>query len=277
MRIVTAAVIVFSIAVVVFFFRSTLFSKVTSTSSVVKQPDTTSDVSVLFLHHSTGRIIWEAGVKECIENRKDSGTTHIFITEQAFPKSKPYGWDNYPYDYWNIWVNNAGNSPYKGEPTLEMITPHYDMVIWKHCFPVGLTKEDIGQPDVTSSEKRIENYKRQYDALKKKMHEFPETRFLIWTPTVLVKSKMSKAQAERLADFVDWIINTWNEKGDNIYLWDFYSLETGNEKYMKNEYAKTESDSHPNEFFAKMASGLLCNRIIDVLHNDGKNTTLTGR
>ncbi len=40
------------------------------------------------------------------------------LEEVAFPKSKPYGWNNYPYDYYNIWVNNAGPKPFMKEPTL---------------------------------------------------------------------------------------------------------------------------------------------------------------
>ena len=37
----------------------------------------------------------------------------------AFPKASPYGWHNYPYDYYDIWVKHAGNEPYMEEPSME--------------------------------------------------------------------------------------------------------------------------------------------------------------
>ena len=49
-----------------------------------------------------------------------------FIEEKIFPKAEPYGWNNYPYDYYNIWVKNAGEQPFMEEPTLEILTKEYD-------------------------------------------------------------------------------------------------------------------------------------------------------
>ncbi len=255
-------------------FNTGLFSR----EEVMKERELNNESSynILFLHHSTGRMVWEGGVREWFENYNKENSTDYGIVEQSFPKSKPYGWNNYPFDYWNIWVKHSGEKPYKREPTLEMLTKEYDMIIWKHCFPVGMTSENTGSPDIESDIKRTENYMVQYEALKKKMHEFSETNFLVWTPSVLVKSKMDDRQAERLRDFRNWMVDEWDEKGDNIFIWDFYSIETQGGLYLKPEYARGETDSHPNQEFSKMAAPLFCSRIVDVIEGQGDEGVLTG-
>jgi hypothetical protein len=147
--------------------------------------------------------------------------TDYTITEFSFPKQVPYGWNNYPYDYYNIWVKNAGDKSYQEEPTLEILTVEYNVIIFKHCFPVSRISEDTGTPNIQSDEKRIENYKLQYNALKRKMHEFPNNKFIVWTPAACTKNNMTETEAKRTKQFYEWIINEWDEKGDNIFVWDF--------------------------------------------------------
>ena len=107
-----------------------------------------------------------------------------------------------------------------------MITKDYNVIIFKHCFPVSRISEDTGNPDINSDDKRIENYKLQYDALKKKMHEFPNNKFIVWTPAVCTKNQMTEDEAKELNNFYKWMIDEWDEKGDNIFIWDFYKYET---------------------------------------------------
>lgn len=95
------------------------------------------------------------------------GTWHQHrITKQAFPRDAPYGWGNYPYDYWNIWVNHAGPEPFTEEPTLEMLMQQYEVIVFKHCFPVSDIGENSGPAEITSSDKTLANYRLQYAALK---------------------------------------------------------------------------------------------------------------
>lgn len=239
--------------------------------------DPTGDVKIIFLHHSTGQCIWNGGVPSWFTQYNSDNSTDYYINEQAFPKSSPYGWNNYPYDYWNIWVNNAGSSEYQEEPTLEILTSQYDVIIWKHCFPVSSINADTGSPDITSSTKSIENYKLQYNALKSKMHEFPSTKFIVWTGAVQVESQINSNEATRMQSFVDWIKNTWDEKEDNIYIWDFYALETEGGLYLKSEFASSSSDSHPNSTFSNTVAPYFCTRITNVIKGIGDSTSLTGK
>ncbi|MDF1550702.1 MAG: hypothetical protein P1P88_22965, partial [Bacteroidales bacterium] len=166
----------------------------------------TEDISIenkaIFLHHSTGKnilrgetskylykIFKNGDVQKWLKKYNKENNTSYIVDDQLFPKKEPYGWRNYPYDYYNIWVKNAGVNPYKEEPTLEILTKEYGVIIWKHCYPVSGILEDTGNPDINSEEKRLENYKLQYNALKGKMHKFPDTKFLVWTGATFVKAK----------------------------------------------------------------------------------------
>lgn len=247
---------------------------------------------IIFLHHSTGNNIWKGkpqgfdkitnifnkvyAVPEWFNNYNSQNGTNYFIKEQTFPKGEPYPWENYPYDYYNIWVKNAGNEPYMEEPTLEILTSQYDLIIFKHCFPVGLIEEDIGNPDIESKEKRIENYKLQYAALKEKLLQFPDKIFLVWTGAANVEAKTTPEYAQRTKVFFDWVKTEWDTEGDNIFLWDFYELETEGGIYLKEENARNSENSHPNPDFSSKAATLLCQRIVDIIETNGLKTTLTG-
>jgi hypothetical protein len=229
---------------------------------------------ILFLHHSTGECVWNGGVKDWFAAHNKANQTEYEITEQNFPKDSPYGWNNYPYDYWNIWVKHAGNKPFKGEPTLEMLTPKYDVIVFKHCFPVSAIEEDAGKGDVAGEDKRIANYKLQYEALKKKLHEFPKTKFVVWTGAALIKNETDEDSARRAKAFFEWVREKWDEPGDNIYIWDFRALETEGGLYLKDAFAA--GDSHPNETFSKKVAPLFSQRLVDVLRGAGDTAGITG-
>lgn len=245
-------------------------------------------IRILFLHHSTGASIWrgktnrilykltkKGDVEKYINKYNKSHHTNYVICEQYFPKSNPYGWENYPYDYYNIWVKNNGTKPFKEEPTLEMLTNIYDVIIWKHCFPVSkiLKLNEVG--DVDSNIKTLENYKLQYNALKSKMYHFPNTKFIVWTPPALVEDQTTREEAERAKAFSEWIITEWDQPDDNIFIWDFRQLESDGDLYLKPDFASNLHNSHPNRRFSGMVSKLFAKRIIDVIESNGNTTSIT--
>jgi hypothetical protein len=247
-------------------------------------------MKIAFLHHSTGRVVWlgttskvaakvfgKSAVGSWITDYNKKNGTQYEIQEQYFPNtSQGYPWANYPYDYYNIWVKNAGDTAFQGEPTLEMLTKQYDVIVWKHCFPVGNILPDTGTPDIDSSEKRLENYKVQYAALKEKMHSFPDTTFIVWTGAALTQASTNPDEAKRTREFFDWVKAEWDEPGDNIFLWDFYELETEGGPYLKPAFAAGPTDSHPTAEFGQKVAPLLGQRIVDVINGKGDSTSLTG-
>jgi hypothetical protein len=236
-------------------------------------PPMPSNAKVLFLHHSTGGVIWGGGVPGWLDDYNAAHGTSYGITETAYPDS-PYPWENYPYDYWNIWVSHAGATAYMGQATLEMLAPQYQVIVFKHCFPVSGIGPDTGIPDVTSPSKTLENYRLQYAALKTKLRSFPDRRFVVWTGAALRQQDTSPEEAARAKEFFDWVRDTWDEPGDNIYVWDFFALETDGGIYLTPDHAS--GDSHPNGTFAAEVAPLLGQRIVDVIRGVGDSTSATG-
>jgi hypothetical protein len=120
------------------------------------------------------------------------------------------------------------------------------------------------------------NYKLQYNALKEKMHFFPNTKFIAWTGAANVQATTGEAEATRAKEFFDWVRDEWDEPGDNIFVWDFWQLETEGGLYLKGDYAADSNDSHPSSAFAATVAPYFCTRIIDVLRGNGDTGSLTG-
>ncbi|MDQ7780337.1 MAG: hypothetical protein RDV41_11630 [Planctomycetota bacterium] len=266
---VLAAVLVVSLAV--------LLSGGGSDDRLAFSEEAAKSAKIVFLHHSTGECVWNGGVPDWFADFNKKNKTDYQITEQAFPKDSPYGWENYPYDYWNIWVKHAGAKTFKSEPTLEILTKKYKVIVFKHCFPVSDVCEDTGEPDIESADKKLENYKLQYDALKKKMLSFKDNQFIVWTGAAQVEGCTDEEQATRAKEFAEWVTTEWDEKGDNIFVWDFRALETEGGLYLKDEYAASSEDSHPNEDFSKKVAPYFCRRVVDVIQGKGDTGSITGK
>ncbi len=170
-------------------------------------------------------------------------------------------------------MNHAGAQAYRAEPTLEMLTKQYDVIVFKHCFPVSGIEAD-GTPDVASDEKTLANYKLQYDALKTKLRSFPNIRFVVWTGAALLAGRDLARAGDRAKQFFDWVKTDWDEPGDNIYVWDFFDLETDGGMYLTKAHAS--GDSHPNETFAAEVAPLFCQRLVDVIGGKGDTASITG-
>lgn len=195
----------------------------------------TGGVNIIFLHHSTGTNVWGGGVPEWFDNYNTTNGTHYTVNEAWFETESG---GNNPYDYWKLWVHD-----HTGTHSLETLTPTYNVIIWKHCFPVSNVGSDPENQSVSSSDQTIENYKLQYAALKTKMNAYPNVKFIVWTGAAQVQNAVSHDDAVRAQDFFNWVKTIWDVPGDNVYVWDFYSLETEGSLYMKSSYASSSSDS----------------------------------
>lgn len=269
--------------------------------SSCKKTDESPEVNIVFLHHSTGKVIWRGGnqnlisrivarisvgladrlvgkaaLPAMIEKHNKKQNVNYNINEIEFPKATPYGWNNYPFDYYNIWIKNAGEDCFNEEPTLENLTKNYQVIIFKHCYPVSNIQPDLDSADINSDIKTLSNYKLQYEALREKLHEFPDTKFILFTGAAQVQSKITEDEAKRAREFFTWVIEEWDLPDDNIHLWDLYKLETEGGLYFLENKAVSSKDSHPNASFAANVVKLLFDRLTDIIENNGKNTSLTG-
>jgi hypothetical protein len=241
----------------------------------------TGTVRIAYLHHSTGGVIWGGGIPAAITAWNSAHGTDYRITSITYPDtgrngSNSYPWNNYPYDYWNLWVNHQGASRDRNEANLDDLAAAYDVIVLKHCYPVSGIGADGATASVSSESKTLANYRLQYAALKARMRQLANKRFLVWTGPALVASATNAADAQRAVDFAAWVKGTWDEAGDNIYVWDFRQLETGGGLYLPGTYSASAGDSHPNATLAARAAPLAARRIIDVIEGRGDTGSLTG-
>lgn len=245
-------------------------------------PLPTTPVKIAYLHHSTGDYIWNGGVPGFITAYNTTYGTDYQIDTITYPNTGGgYLWANYPYDYWNLWVNHTNltvPSQDQGELNLDQLAASYDVIVFKHCFPVSSINADDGNPDITSSYQTIANYKLQYNALKARMKtDFPTKKFILWTGAALNAGSTNSGDAARAQEFFNWVKSTWDEPGDNIYIWDFFALETaGTAPYMNNAYSSATNDSHPNTTFSNRVAPYIAQRIVDVIEGHGDTESITG-
>jgi len=256
--------------------------KLTITSGTVKVSGITltsapaGPVRIIYLHHSTGANIWYGGVPEFITAYNDSRSTDYQVSERAYPNS-PYPWANYPYDYWKLWVDTTGTIGYQEQDTLDILAADYDVIVFKHCFPVSDIVADSDTPDISSNTQSLQNYKLQYAALKERLHQFPAKKFIVWTGAALTELTTTPENAERARQFFEWVRNSWDEKKDNIFVWDLWTLETGGGLYLLPEYAASSVDPHPNGTLSLLAAPLIGQRIVDVIEGAGDSASITGQ
>ena len=86
----------------------------------------------------------------------------------------------------------------------------------------------------------------------------------------------TEEKALRARAFFAWVKGTWDQPGDNIFVWDLYALETEGGLYLQPGNAASPDDSHPSEAFAQRAAPLFCQRIVEVIENRGDAPTGTG-
>ncbi|MCP4748058.1 MAG: hypothetical protein GY874_18260 [Desulfobacteraceae bacterium] len=266
--------LIFSIMILIFILSCS--GDLGSGSSLSLTASMDEDANVIFLHRSVGQQVYDGGVQAWIANYNSNHSTSYSITERDYPSGTGYGTDNYPYDYWNIWVNHDNYDPYLSQTNLESLTSEYDVIVWKHCFTASNMIADNGPASVSSSEQTRANYILQYEALRIKMRSYPGTRFIVWTGPAIVESQTDAVTAQRSNAFYDWVTTEWDDWGDNIYVWDFRELEIGSNIYLPVSNAQSSSDSHPNASFASSVAPYLGQRIVDVIEGRGDTGSLTG-
>lgn len=234
----------------------------------------------IFLHHSTGGNVYNEGkVNAWIADYNHQHNSNIELTERAFP-NKPYEWKNYPFDYWNLWINGACDSGQPGIECMKTLSRDYRMIIFKHCFPGAQVLEDTGTPDISAERKSLENYKVQYRALRKMMHKYPDNIFVVWTLAPLHRLSTNPENARRAKQFVEWVKGEWlaedGKSHDNILVFDFWGL-TAEEKEnpgqgqvnclrYKYERSHESGDSHPNTMANEAVGPIFSKFIVDALN-----------
>jgi hypothetical protein len=233
----------------------------------------------IFLHHSTGGAVFsEGGVEQWITDYNTQNATNYSITEFAYPNN-PWGWENYAYDYWKLWVDGSCDNSQANIQCLDQLCQNYELIIFKHCFPGAGINEDSGEGDVTSAEKTLNNYKLQYRVLLNKLDQYPNNKFMVWTLAPLHRNATDATQAQRAGQFVNWVKNTWlTEDGKshpNVTVFDFFGLvaeqsaspANGFQYCLKYDYEGDHdgNDSHPNTLANQTVGPLFARAVVNTL------------
>jgi hypothetical protein len=234
---------------------------------------------IIFLHHSTGGgVYYEGNVAEWFQTYNSQNKTTYEISERNYPDT-PYPWENYPYDYWNLWINGACNNSNTSIECMDKLAQKYQVIIFKHCFPGADIEPDQGNASSNSDRKSLENYKLQYRALRSLMDSYPNNKFIAWTLAPLHRNATSSANASRAKQFVDWVKNEWltedHQAHTNISVFDFFGLaaelstspSSGKTNCLKYAYEGEHngSDSHPNTSANQKIGPLFGQFVVDAI------------
>lgn len=236
---------------------------------------------IIFLHHSVGGdLFWQGGVEQWFANYNSAHSTNYQIYERAYPNT-PYSWNNNPYDYWNLWINNQCNNTNPNIECLDKITQNYDVIVFKHCFNSAAVEAANGNPLVSSAVQTLDNYKLQYRALRTKLDTYPSKKFIVWTLAPYHRLGTTTEAAARAKQFVDWVKTSWlTEDGKshpNIYIFDFWSNAAesnptpvnGKLNCLKYNYEinHTVGDSHPNPLADQTIGPIFSQFVVNTILN----------
>ena len=242
----------------------------------------------IFLVHSTGSNLFSEGkVADWVKTYNSANGTDFQITTRSYPNT-PWPWENYPYDYWKLWVDKSCNNANSNIECLASIAKDYDLVIFKHCFPGAEIDPDTGKPNIASNRKSLENYKLQYRALRTLMDEMPDKKFMVLTLVPLHRLSVSAECAMRANEFVNWVKKQWltedGRKHSNIFIFDFFSLAAemnenpakGKQFCLKYDYESnhTSDDSHPNTLAYQTIGPAFAQAVVKALSTNNSATSM---
>lgn len=233
----------------------------------------------IFLHHSTGGAVFSEGnVTQWISDYNTQHATNYSVTELAYPND-PWGWENYPYDFWKLWVDGSCDNAVNNIQCFDRLCQDNELIIFKHCFPGAGISEDSGNGNVASAEKTLANYQLQYRALLALFDQYPNNKIMVWTLAPLHRNATDTGQTARAAQFANWVKNIWlTEDGKNhpnVFIFDFFGLAAeqaaspanGMQYCLKYDYEGDHngSDSHPNTSANQLIGPIFAEQIVTTL------------
>ncbi len=187
-------------------------------STTQPQSKTKFEKSVFFIHHSTGEIYWEGGMREVLENA-------------GYDAAAPW-WDGNtdPQDFYSEFTNADNWELLEG----------YDIIIFKSCFPAS----DI------ESDSELQDYKEWYNQLYLVYEDHQNKLFVPMSTPPLLEENTTAAAAKRSLDFENWLLTDYknNYSGKNLAPFDLHSLLSDSEGFLAPDFIADSEDDHPNSY-----------------------------
>ncbi len=229
--------------------------------------------SGIFLHHSTGKCIW---------NPNSGGNSTTSIPEQMANYNLSHGYKgsdgiSLNEEWWspddNEWSTQheffEGNTAYTN---INDYLSNNKIVVIKSCFPSSAI-EAWGAPSDTlrPSYKSVYNYKWHWRHIVKIMSNHPDHFFCIWTNAPLEPASTTLDEAAKSLSFCKWANDTLAQGLDaeygkfpsNVFVFDFFSKLTDANGMMLTKYRTSAGNSHPNGSATDLVAPQFVNEIFD--------------
>jgi hypothetical protein len=216
----------------------------------------TSNVKVLFIHHSTGANLIKEGklrkllkkINPNIELFDHSYNIYPFLprllakisyhTGLSDEKGRFTGTD------YNIELSNNSPKEYAEifsrkpeDPTLQNIL-QYDVIAFKNCYPTTKIESDA----------QLKEYQDYYGIIRDSLKKYPTKKFILFTPPSLREEGTNPENAAKAKQLTQWLTShEFLKDTPNIFIFDFFSLLADKKGILKKEYCRfIPIDSHPN-------------------------------
>lgn len=174
-----------------------------------------NDKNAYFIHHSTGEIYLEGGMRRILE-------------EAGYDLEAPW-WDGGtdPRDFPDLF-NDPGSWERFGDR---------DIIIFKSCYPAS----DI------SGKKKLKRYKKWYRQLYAVYRSHPDMLFVPMSTPPLPRAMTAYKNARRAKKFDKWLKNHYVEdyEGDNLLPFRLHKQLRNRKGYLKKKYVADPYDGHP--------------------------------
>lgn len=213
------------------------FHEKTTTQDNSKKEETKTQFGkkVFFVHHSTGQIYWDNGLKDALE-------------KAGFEAEAPW-WDGNtdPQDFFQEF----------SDQTKWQILEPYDIIIFKSCFPASNIDSD----------EQLENYKNWYNELYAIYKKYPQKLFVPLSTPPLLKDHTTPEAASRSLAFEKWLLGDYKTgyDGTNLAPFGLHTLLSDEEGYLNEEFISSQEDDHPNTNSGNVVGPALVKHINSVL------------
>lgn len=128
-----------------------------------------------------------------------------------------------------------------------------DIIMFKSCFPNSdIVDEGTSPGDPTSPNRTMANFKAAFEEMMKEFSAYPNKLFIYVTAPPLVPKASSPDNARRAREFNNWVKGEYLEKYrkqtglNNLLVFDLFDVLADENNFLRKEYRKKDTDSHPN-------------------------------
>ncbi|UCH27160.1 MAG: PKD domain-containing protein, partial [Trueperaceae bacterium] len=209
--------------------------RVTSASS--------SETSIVFLHHSVGAALIEEGsVRETLTAAGYAFSDHGYNDDGLRGPDGVFtgtdfdvpGDNTDPDGFADIFSQPLNDPP---DNTFSHLM-QYDVIAFKSCYPTSNIGDDA----------QLAEYKSYYLSIRDRIDQYTQKIFIVVTPPPQVPANSDPSEGARARAFADWLQSDEYLSGHpNIFVFDLFDLLAASDDFLRAEYRVDDYDGHPNE------------------------------